>query len=120
MFIIYILCAYGISNMFIYASGPFNIFSKLRELFDMLPSNLGEMLHCMICFPTWVGIILSSFDIFFLKHNEITPFNIIINDDSLWYYTIALDAFITSGSIWLIHTIQESLESITNKNSLDK
>lgn len=114
--IIYILCAYGISNMIVYSSGPFNLFEKIRNLFDNLPSNLGELLHCMICFPSWVGIILSSIDIFLLKDNSFTPFNLIINNDSLWYLIIILDMFITSGSIWLLHTIQETCESITNKN----
>lgn len=115
-FIIYILCAYGIANMIVYSSGPFNLFNHLRNFMDKSPSNLGELFHCMICFPTWVGIILSFFDIFFLTTVNFTPFNIMINDSSLWYYIIPLDAFITSGSVWLIHTIQETFESITNKN----
>ena len=28
-----------------------------------------------------------------------------------------MDAFITSGCVWLLHTAQEMLESITNKNN---
>ena len=117
MFIIYILCAYGISNMFVYSSGPFNMFNHLRNTMDKYgPSNLGELFHCMICFPTWVGIILSAFDIFLLPNHLFTPFNIFINDDTLWYYIIPLDMFITSGTVWLINTFQETFESITNKN----
>ena len=117
MFIIYILCAYGISNMFVYSSGPFNMFNHLRNAMDKYgPSNFGELFHCMICFPTWVGIILSIFDIFLLPNHFFTPFNIFINNDSLWYYIIPLDMFITSGTVWLINTFQETFESITNKN----
>ena len=42
---IYSICAYGISNMVVYASGPFNMFTKLREYSNKyLPSNLGELL----------------------------------------------------------------------------
>lgn len=117
MFIIYILCAYGISNMFVYSSGPFNMFNNLRNTMDKYgPSNFGELFHCMICFPTWVGIVLSAFDIFLLPNHLFTPFNLLIHDDSLWYYIIPLDMFITSGTVWLINTFQETFESITNKN----
>ena len=117
MFIIYILCAYGISNMFVYSSGPFNMFNHLRNTMDKYgPSNFGELFHCMICFPTWVGVILSAFDIWLLPNISFTPFNLLIHDDSLWYYIIPLDMFITSGTVWLINTFQETFESITNKN----
>lgn len=117
MFIIYILCAYGISNMFVYSSGPFNMFNHLRNTMDKYgPSNFGELFHCMICFPTWVGIVLSAFDIFLLPNHLFTPFNLLMHDDSLWYYIIPLDMFITSGTVWLINTFQETFESITNKN----
>lgn len=117
MFIIYILCAYGISNMFVYSSGPFNMFNHLRNTMDKYgPSNFGELFHCMICFPTWVGIVLSAFDIFLLPNHLFTPFNLLIHNDSLWYYIIPLDMFITSGTVWLINTFQETFESITNKN----
>lgn len=115
-FIIYILCAYGIANMFVYSNGPFNFFTHLRNTMDKAPSNLGELFHCMICFPTWVGIVLSIFDIWLLPNISFTPFNILFNNDSLWYYIIPLDMFITSGTVWLINTFQETFESITNKN----
>ena len=114
--IIYLLCAYGVSNMIVYSNGPFNVFNNLRSWFDTFPSNLGEMLHCMICFPTWVGIILSSIDMFCLNECSFTPFNILIRNDDLWYYIIPLDAFLTSGSIWLLHTFQEALESMNNND----
>lgn len=116
-FIIYILCAYGISNMIVYSSGPFDFFTKLRNFMDKYaPSNFGELFHCMICFPTWVGIVLSAFDIWLLPNYSFTPFNNLFNNNSLWYYIIPLDMFITSGTVWLINTIQETFESITNKN----
>jgi hypothetical protein len=120
-FLIYILCAYGISNIIVYSSGPFDCFTKMRDFMDKYaPSNFGELFHCMICFPTWVGIALSVFDIFFLKNIAFTPFNISFNNDSLWYYIIPLDMFITSGTVWLINTIQETFESITERNNRHK
>lgn len=116
-FLIYILCAYGIANMIVYSSGPFDCLTRLREFMDKYaPSNFGELFHCMICFPTWVGVILSAFDIWLLPNISFTPFNMLFNNDSLWYYIIPLDMFITSGTVWLINTFQETFESITNKN----
>ena len=118
LFFIYVLCAYGISNIFVYSSGPFNMFNHLRDFMDKhAPSNLGELFHCMICFPTWVGIVLSAFDIWLLPNYTFTPFNYFLNNDDLWYYIIPLDMFITSGTVWLLNTIQEMCESITEKNN---
>ena len=109
--IVYSLCAYGLSNIIVYSSGPFNIFSKLREYSNkVLPSNLGELFECMICFPTWVGILFSIIDIFLLRDISFTPFNLIFNDNNFWYIIILLDSFFTSGTTWLLHTIQESFE----------
>lgn len=117
IFLIYILCAYGISNMIVYSSGPFDIFTNIRNIMDKYaPSNFGELFHCMICFPSWVGIILSVIDIIFLPNFSFTPFNVLLNNDSLWYFIVPFDMFITSGTVWLINTAQETLESITNKN----
>jgi hypothetical protein len=43
-----------------------------------------------------------------------TPFNIIFDTPYLWPIIIVLDASITSGSVWLLHTIQEALERWNN------
>jgi hypothetical protein len=94
----------------VFSNGPFNLFTKLRDLGDLLPSNLGEVMHCMICFPTWVGIGLSLFDVIVLTDVSFTPFNIIMSNDGLWYYIILLDGATASGGNWLIHTLQEFLE----------
>ena len=112
---IYSICAYGISNMVVYASGPLNMFTKLREYSNKyLPSNLGELFECMICFPTWVGMILSILNIIVCPNLTITPFNLIIQDINYWYLIVPLDGFFTSGIVWLIHTFQEMMEKDGN------
>lgn len=112
---IYCLCAYGLSNMVVYASGPFNMFTKLRENSNKyLPSNLGELFECMICFPTWVGIIMSIINIVFCPEITFTPFMLIFQDITYWYLIIPFDGFFTSGTVWLIHTFQEMMERINN------
>lgn len=115
--ICFIFAAYGLSNLLVYGSGPFNILGKIREKsYENLPT-IGEMLECMMCTSTNIGWIISLIDILFIKTLNITPFNILIDNDSLWYIIIPMDAFITSGCVWLLHTAQEMLESITNKNN---
>lgn len=115
--ICFIFAAYGLSNLLVYGSGPFNILGKIREKsYEILPT-IGEMLECMMCTSTNIGWIISLIDILFIKTLNITPFNILIDNDSLWYIIIPMDAFITSGCVWLLHTAQEMLESITNKNN---
>lgn len=114
----YTIAAYGLTNLLVYGSGPFDILIKFREYSGKLLKTLGDMLECMMCTSTNVGWIISLLNLIFLPNIGITPFNIIFDVNmSLWYFIIPLDACITSGFVWLLHTLQECLESITNKNS---
>lgn len=112
----YIIMSYGVTNLLVYGSGPFDMLIKFREICGKLLQTLGDMLECMMCTSTNVGWILSLINILLLPSIPFTPFNILFNDVSLWYIIIPFDAFITSGAVWLIHTLQETLESITNNN----
>lgn len=112
MFIIcYILATYGLSNLLVYGNGPFDIIDKFRKVCGKISTMLGKMLDCMMCTSSNIGWIFSTIDLFFIKTCDFTPFNILINDVSLWYLIIFLDMCITSGCVWLIHTLQEYLES---------
>jgi hypothetical protein len=113
----YVLTVYGLSNILVYGSGPFNIVGKFRTFSSKILPTLGDMLECMMCTSTNVGFIISLIDILILKNIEITPFNVLINNESYWLIIIFLDAFIASGGTWLLHTLQETLESLTNKNN---
>lgn len=113
----YIIMAYGITNLLVYGSGPFDVLIKFRELCGNILKTLGDMLDCMMCTSTNVGWILSLINIVLLPSIPFTPFNILFNDTTLWYLIIPFDACITSGAVWLLHTFQETLESITNKNN---
>jgi hypothetical protein len=116
LIIIYSMCAYGLSNMVVYASGPFNLFTKLRDNSNKyLPSNLGELFECMICFPTWVGIMLSIINIIVCPNLAFTPFNLIFKNIEYWYLIVPFDGFFTSGVVWLIHTFQEMMERNGNE-----
>ena len=115
--ICYILCTYGLSNLLVYGSGPFDILGKFREFCDENIPVLGNMLECMMCTSANIGWFFSFINVVFIPHVSITPFMEIINDTSLWYLIIPMDMFITSGTVWIIHTFQEMMERMhTNYN----
>lgn len=107
-FLIYACLAYGLTNLLVYGSGPFNILGRFRELMKKYVPVIGEMLDCMMCTSTNIGFILSLIDICIPL--SFTPFNTLFNNNDYWLLIILFDGFITSGIVWLIHTLQEFFE----------
>jgi len=102
---LFILTSYGITNIVVFG----HIFEGLRNLFNRLnPNFLGQLFSCPLCFSTWVGFIL-SYILTYLNLTQLTPFGY-IGLDLLWV-RVFLDGCLTSGTVWLIHTFQEYLES---------
>ena len=112
--LVYVLMTYGLSNLIVYGSGPYDMLIRMRNYLGKVSSTIGDMLQCMMCTSTNVGWILSLINILLIPTIPFTPFNIIFNNSSLWYLIIPLDASFTSGCVWLIHTLQELMESKTN------
>jgi len=110
----FILVCYGISNMVIYSNGPFHIFSKWRELTVKIHPMVGELFSCMMCFPFWVGVLLSAIDLF-LFGGCLTPFNVLLFNIPTGIAKIiailGLDGALSSGTTWFIHNIEEYFES---------
>jgi len=93
-----LMIAYGISNIMVFSS----IFKKWRELWlSWSPNFFGELFTCMICLPFWIGIILSLM-IFSIS-------GVYLGVSSI-YLSAFLDGCLTSGGVWLIHSVQEKLE----------
>jgi hypothetical protein len=105
----YILFAYGIANMVCYAEGPFNMFSWWREVADNISEGFGKLFNCMMCFSTWVGLLASIVDLL-IPSAVFTPFNLILAGSGLWWLIPILDAGLTSGSVWLLHNLEEAFE----------
>lgn len=102
--ILFLLVSYGISNIIVFGS----IFDGMRTFFQKWnPKFLGQLFTCMICLPTWVGFIL-SLTLTYLGYVSITPFGS-IGIEIIWLRTF-LDGCLTSGVVWIIHTIQEHFE----------
>ena len=108
--IVYLIMCYGIANTIIFANGPFHIFRHMHSFLDKRFSQLNELLSCFICLPWWLGIIFSALNWFLLPNLPVTPMNLIFGDYIPWYFVVFFDGAFTSGGVWIIHTIQESLE----------
>lgn len=107
---IFSIVAYGISNHFVYAHGPMHLYDKIRDIAAKIHPNLGELFQCMICFPTWVGFILSAANSWLLPTLELTPMMLVLGSFAPWWIIMILDGFFASGIVWLINTVQEALE----------
>lgn len=115
--IMYLLMAYGLTNLIVFGKGPFDLLVTFRTIMGKISYTFEDMLSCMMCTSANVGWILSLLNILFLPSLRLTPFNIIIDNNNLWYLIIILDMALTSGVVWLIHTVQEMCERIgTTKN----
>lgn len=106
--ILWMIMAYGISNILVYGSifnGPRNKINEwaadeksfLRDFWVFL----ADMLKCMMCTPTWVGFFFGIF-LYSPVHQllEITPF-------VSWFF----DGMLASGSVWAINSIIEWFET---------
>ncbi len=103
----FILLAYGFTNILVYGK----IFDKPRAWISNKSNFFKQLLECMMCCGTWVGFALS-----FFVWSPVLSFN--INNDILnWHYgmfyplAMFLDGMFASGSVWVIHTIQEYYEN---------
>ena len=113
---LYSIMCYGISSAFVYYSGPFDIFSKLR---DFLESNhhekLSELFSCMFCLPVNIGIIMSLICLLFCPGQPFTPFNIVFDGNTnLWPLTAIFDGFYTGAIVSLIDSFVNFVETSRN------
>lgn len=109
--VLFSILTYAISNHLVYAHGPFHVYDKIREIAEKVHPQLGELFSCMICMPTWIGMGLSVFNSLLFPSVTLTPFNDYEFSDMPWWIIMALDGFLASGIVWLIHTLQEHFES---------
>lgn len=102
--ILFILTCYGISNIVIFGS----IFQNFRNYSQKLsPNFFGKLFTCMICLPTYVGFFI-SIGAHITGLLQFSPFaSLGLNIPML---AIFLDGCLASGSVWLLHTLQEHFE----------
>jgi hypothetical protein len=113
--LVYIICAYNVSFWLVYSEGPFEIFDKFRNFVAKVSPQLRKALDCMNCTPTYIGLLASSINLIFFPTLPMTPFGILLYNKMWWGIIIVLDTIFTSGAVYLLHTLQEFLESFTNE-----
>lgn len=106
----YILFSYGITTMLIYFNGPFDIIEYFRKTMNAIHPKLGELFQCHFCLSTWIGGLFSIINYLWIPI-KITPFNMILAGSGLWWFIIPMDSFLTCGTVWLLHVLDEYLEN---------
>ena len=93
--IIWILAAYGMSQILVFGS----IFDTTREWITKKSTFLGDLLGCMMCTSTWVGFFFS-----------LTFYSPTLSMITIPYSNIFFDGMLASGSVWGINAIIEWFE----------
>ena len=113
--LIWLLAAYGMSNILVYGS----IFQGLRNWFrEMGNSNIpvinsvfkfiSDLVGCMMCVSAWTG--------FFMSFVGYSPWHEIIGLNQ--YASIFFDGMLASGFVWAINSIVEWFEENRPNNNV--
>lgn len=104
--LIFILICYGACNNLIYGS-VFEGFRNKLAKFGTGGYSIHKLFTCMMCLSTWVGFVISSLLIY---TKNPTPLS--LNNP---YLSVFLHGLLSTGAVWLIHTIQEAFERAFDK-----
>ena len=106
--LLFILMCYGATNIVVYGS----IFTGFRNFWSKYnPSFFGKLVTCMMCLPFWWGFIASltigspignAFEI-----SDLTHFGFTIPSNAI---AVFFDCCLASGTVWILHTVQEAFE----------
>ena len=110
---IYIICTFGLTELLVYYDGFLHIFKHIRSVLQLMHPHLGELVSCVVCCSSWVGIMLSLINYFFIT-TPFTPFNIILNGSNLWWLVVILDMAFTAGSAMLLNHLDEMMGEIAS------
>lgn len=109
--ILYAISLFGLSWILVYGEGPFNVVSHIRNYFSSINANLRQLWSCMMCMPTQLSFLLSLVSL--LCGVYFTPFTLMFG--SVWYLAIPFDMFFGGATCYIINTILETFEALTNK-----
>lgn len=111
MFLIWLITAYGMTSIIVWGS----IFEPLRNflfswsnrgILKFLWKFLHKLTTCMLCTGTWVGFFMGKF--------VFTPIGFNFYLEPIWFHWF-FDGMFAAGGIWIIHSIVELIEKLTNK-----
>lgn len=105
IYFISILIVYGFSNIIVYGS----IFEPFRKL--VRGTVLGQLTNCMMCTSFHIGWLFSLTFVSILG-SVLPPDYSVFGIELMGKAAITIaDAVFFSGTTWLIHTIQERIET---------
>jgi len=104
--LIFILICYGACNNLIYGS-IFLGFRNFLAIFGTGGYSLHKLFSCFMCLGTWMGFVVSLM-MSYLGYGSLTPLGS-IGVENLYLMTL-LNGLLSSGGVWLVHTLQEYLE----------
>jgi hypothetical protein len=106
--LIFILICYGACNNLIYGS-LFQGYRDFLEKFGTGGYSLYKLFTCFMCLGTWMGFAVSGI-LYYFGFSNLTPMGVI----TLPWLMIFMNGLVSTAGVWLIHTLQEALESISN------
>ena len=65
--LLYTIAAYGLTNLLVYGTGPFDMLVHFRRLCGRILPTLGDMLECMMCTSANVGWIVSALNLIYIN-----------------------------------------------------
>lgn len=105
--VLFILLAYGITNIMVFGS----IFESWRKFWmNLNPKFFGKLMSCPLCLSTWIGAGLSYLFNYYGLETPFSEYGI-----TMLPLMIFFDACLTSGCVWLTHTVQEAFERAFNQ-----
>lgn len=104
--LIFLLICYGACNNLIYGS-LFEGYRNFLVKFGTGGYSLHKLFTCFMCLGTWMGFIISAIFAYF-GYTELTPVGAM--GITNLYLLIFLNGLLSAGGVWLIHTLQETLE----------
>lgn len=107
---IYIITTFALAELLVYYDGFLHIFAYIRSILTAIHPHLGELLSCVVCSSSWIGITLSLINYFFIGV-PFTPFNIILGGTNLWWLIAFFDMCFTAGTTMLLNHIDERISS---------
>jgi hypothetical protein len=107
--ILFILICYGACNNIIYGS-LFEGFRQFLAKFGKGGYSFYKLFTCFMCLGTWMGFAISAIMTYF-GYQHLTPMGS-IGVDNL-YLMIFLNGLVSTGGVWLTHTLQEALEGVS-------
>jgi hypothetical protein len=104
--VLFLLICYGACNNLIYGS-IFEGFRNYLSKFGTGGYSLYKLFTCFMCLGTWMGFVISTI---YLLFGIQTPLNI-----ANPILCVIMHGFVSTGGVWLIHTIQEAFERSNSK-----